>query len=80
MAKATQKTILQICGVWLFWRFLTSLAAAAFSVLKPITALEKQLLVWPPAQNFPAWLERVLVAPWARYDAVWFEQILTQGI
>ena len=79
MAKATQKTILQICGVWLFWRFLTSLAAAAFSVLKPITALEKQLLVWPPAQNFPAWLERVLVAPWARYDAVWFEQILTQG-
>ena len=79
MAKATQKIILQIVGVWLFLRVLTSLAAAAFSSLKPITPLEKILPVWPPAQNFPAWLERVLVAPWARYDAVWFQQILTRG-
>ena len=63
----------------MFLRFLTSLAAAAFSSLKPITSLEKQIPVWPPAQNFPAWLERILVAPWARYDAVWFEQILRRG-
>jgi hypothetical protein len=79
MTRTAQKITFQIAGVWLFLRILTSLAAAAFSWLKPITALEKQIPAWPPAQNLPAWLERVLVAPWARYDAVWFEHILVQG-
>lgn len=79
MAKANLKTIFQIVGAWLFLRFLTSLTAAAFSLLKPITPIEKQIALWPPAQNFLAWLTRVFVAPWARYDAVWFEQILTHG-
>ena len=79
MARTAQKVTFQIAGVWMFLRILTSLAAAAFSWLKPITALEIQIPVWPPAQNLPAWLERVLVAPWARYDAIWFEHILTQG-
>jgi hypothetical protein len=63
----------------LFLRLLTSLAAAAFSSLKPITDMEKQIPVWPPAQNLLAWLDRILVAPWQRYDAVWFEQILVRG-
>jgi hypothetical protein len=79
MAKATKRIAFQIAGIWLFLRILTSLAAAAFSLRKPISALEKQIPVWPPAQPFPAWLERVLVIPWARYDAVWFEHILIQG-
>ena len=79
ITRTAQKITFQILGIWLFLRFLTSLAAAAFSSLKPITAIEKQIPVWPPAQNFLAWLERVLVAPWARYDSVWFEQILIRG-
>jgi hypothetical protein len=79
MEKATRKTIFQIVGVWLFMRCLTSLVAAAASFLRPITLIEKQISLWPPSQNFPAWLNRALVAPWARYDAVWFEQILTGG-
>ena len=79
MAESTRKTIFQIVGVWLFLRFLTSLTAAAFSWLKPVTLIEKQIALWPPAHNFPVWLDRVVLAPWARYDAVWFEQILTRG-
>jgi len=79
MAKAAQKITFQIVGIWLSLRLLTSLAAAAFSSLKPFTEIEKQIPVWPPAQNLLAWLERVLIAPWQRYDAVWFERILVRG-
>ena len=79
MAKTTRKITLQIVGVWLFLRLLTSLAAAAFSLLKPITSIEQQIHAWPPARNLSAWFERVMVAPWARYDAVWFEHILMRG-
>jgi Gpi18-like mannosyltransferase len=77
--KTHQKTILNIVGIWLFLRFLTSLAAAAFSNLKPLTPIEQQIALWPPSQNFLVWLNRVFVAPWLRYDAVWFEQILSHG-
>ena len=79
MAKAAHKITSQMVGIWLFLRLLTSLAALAFSSLKPITDLEKQIPIWPPAQNLLAWLDRILVAPWQRYDAVWFEQILVRG-
>jgi hypothetical protein len=77
--KASRKTIGQIVGGWLFVRFLTSLAAAAFSYLNPFTSIEKQVALWPPSSNFLVWLNRVFVAPWSRYDAIWFEQILTHG-
>jgi hypothetical protein len=73
------KTIFQIVGIWLFVRLLTSLAAAAFSYLNPFTSIEKQIALWPPSQNLLIWLNRVFVAPWSRYDAIWFEQILTHG-
>jgi hypothetical protein len=78
--KASRKAIGQIVGGWLFVRLLTSLAAAAFSYLNPFTPIEKQVALWPPSANFLTWLNRVFVAPWFRYDAVWFEQILTMGI
>lgn len=79
LAKPARKTIFQIVAIWLFLRFLTSLSAAAFSALKPFTSIEHQIALWPPSWNFPAWLDRVVIAPWSRYDAVWFEQILTHG-
>ena len=77
--RRTQKTAFLIFGVWLFLRCLTSLAAAGFSSLDPVTTIEKNLVVWPPAQDFPAWLNRVFVAPWVRWDANWFKKILTIG-
>jgi len=75
----TQKPAFLIIGIWLFLRCLTSLAAAGFSSLDPVTSIEKNLVIWPPAHDFPAWLNRVFVAPWVRWDASWFKQILVQG-
>jgi hypothetical protein len=79
LGNTSRKTILQITGIWLFLRCLTSLAAAAFSIFNPLTPIEKQIALWPPARDLPAWLYRVLVAPWARYDSDWFHSILTNG-
>jgi hypothetical protein len=79
LGNTSRKKIIQIFGIWLFLRFLTSLAAAAFSILNPLTLIEKRIPLWPPARDLSAWLYRVLVAPWARYDADWFHRILTTG-
>jgi hypothetical protein len=79
LVRGHHKTILQIVGIWLFLRFLTSLTAAAFSYLRPFTSIEKQIALWPPSHNLLTWLNRVFVAPWSRYDAIWFEHILTHG-
>ena len=38
-------------GTWLFLRCLTSLVAAAFSPLYPMTSIEKNMALWPPAHN-----------------------------
>lgn len=78
-AKTIKRAIPQIFGIWLLFRCLTSLTAAVFSSLKPITLIEKQIAFWPPSQDYLAWLNRVFIAPWVRYDAVWFEQILAHG-
>jgi hypothetical protein len=69
----------QLVGIWLFLRCLTSLIVAAISPLYPLTTIEKNIALWPPAQNIPAWLNRVFVAPWVRWDAVWFARILVRG-
>lgn len=63
---------------WLFLRLYTSLGAALFSKIRPITAIEKEIALWPPA-GFPAWFNRVFMAPWLRWDAVWFANILSGG-
>ena len=79
MKKATGKTTFQLIGIWLFLRSLTSLAAAAFSPLRPFTDIERNIALWPPTGNILTWLNRVLVAPWYRWDAEGFTQIVTRG-
>ena len=79
MKKFSRAILVQLLGAWLFLRCLTSLVVAAFSPLYPFTPLEKSMALWPPAPDILAWLERVLVAPWLRWDAVWFTRILVHG-
>jgi Gpi18-like mannosyltransferase len=79
ISRSGWKTFLQITAVWLFMRFLTSLAAVEFSILKPFSLLEQQVALWPPYRDLSIWLYRIFLAPWARYDAVWYQQILTHG-
>jgi hypothetical protein len=69
----------QLFATWLFLRCLTSMVVAAFSPLYPMTSIEKNVALWPPAHNTLAWLNRIFVAPWVRWDALWFGRILVRG-
>ncbi len=66
-------------GMWALVLILTRIAAAWLSSMRPLTPLERSMPAWPPAAPLPAWLERVLIAPWARWDAHWYAQIVAQG-
>lgn len=79
MNKPSKIITSQIIGTWLFLRCMTSLVVAGFSPFYPLTFLEKTIALWPPAPNFSAWLNRVFVAPWVRWDTLWFEKILVRG-
>jgi hypothetical protein len=66
-------------GTWLLLRLMLSLWVALFSMLRPMTEAEGAIPVWPPSLPFGAWLERVLLLPWRRWDVEYFIRIATQG-
>jgi hypothetical protein len=66
-------------AVWLLLRVQTTLFAALFSGLHPITVLERTVAAWPPAGALAIWLHRVFIEPWLRWDAIWYAGILTGG-
>lgn len=66
-------------ALWVSLRLLTLMWAARVSILRPLTDRERLLPVWPPSQPFGAWIERVLVAPWERRDAIYFIRIVARG-
>lgn len=65
--------------IWALLLLLTRLEAAVLSPLRPLTALEQAVPVWPPTAPWPLWLERVFIAPMARWDAHWYARIVAQG-
>ena len=65
--------------VWGFLRIFLSAVAALFSQLRPPTSIEQQIAIWPPVTEIGLWLNRVFLAPWLRWDAVWYVTILTIG-
>jgi hypothetical protein len=65
--------------MWLILRVCTSLAAALFSGFRPIIPIELSTPLWPPAADLGLWLNRLLLAPWLRWDAVWYRAILVDG-
>jgi hypothetical protein len=65
--------------LWAGLRVISSIIAVIASDLRPLTELERQVPAWPPAPPLALWLERVLVAPWARWDALWYERIVRFG-
>jgi hypothetical protein len=74
------RQLLPIVSLWLSLRVYTSLGAALFSSLRPITPVELSMPIWPPAADLGLWLYRLLLAPWLRWDAVWFRAILVDGM
>ena len=69
----------QLVAIWAFLRLLTSLWVAALSPLRPLTAIEKSVALWPPAESFALWLERVFLAPWHRWDTTYYISIVLHG-
>ncbi|MBO9371340.1 MAG: hypothetical protein J7575_09700, partial [Chloroflexi bacterium] len=65
--------------LWAGLRVISSIVAAFASTLRPLTEPEQRVPAWPPALPFSLWLERVLVAPWARWDVLWYERIVRFG-
>lgn len=66
-------------ALWAVLRVWTSLWAAIVSPLRPLTALEQAVPLWPPTAPWALWLQRVLLAPWERWDVLWYLRILTEG-
>lgn len=71
--------MLPILGQWVLIRSITSLLAASYSSERPFHQIESAIQVWPPSTPFSNWLERVLLSPWLRWDAEWFQRILVDG-
>jgi hypothetical protein len=66
-------------GIWFILRVLTLLWAAFVSPIRPITAREQTIALWPPSAPLGAWLERALLAPWERRDVVYYLSVTNQG-
>jgi hypothetical protein len=78
-AKPDIQPVPALLGVWLLLRTLTWLAAVLVAPLRPITAREQAIPAWPPSEPLGAWLERVLLAPWERRDAILYVTIVDRG-
>jgi Gpi18-like mannosyltransferase len=65
--------------LWFFLRLLTSIFAGAVSSIKPIAPLEVKIPFLPPSAPINEWLDRVFLSPWMRWDAVWYQRIVTHG-
>ena len=65
--------------LWLILRLLTSIVAGISSSIKPITPIETRIPFLPPSAPVNEWLDRAFLSPWMRWDALWYQRIITQG-
>jgi Gpi18-like mannosyltransferase len=70
---------MSISILWVILRILTSVIAGYVSFLRPITPMEITIPLYPPSAPIHQWLERALISPWMRWDALWYERIVSQG-
>lgn len=69
----------RLFDLWLGLRICSALWAVFCGLLRPVTEREKSIPFWPPSAPFDAWLERMLFAPWERWDVEHFARTLQQG-
>lgn len=69
----------QLLGIWLALRSLTLFWAVMASSLHPRTEREQAIASWPPSSPAGSWLERVLLAPWQRWDTEYYLRIVQHG-
>lgn len=68
-----------LLGLWLILRIGTMLWVALVAALQPFTPREQAIPIWPPSAPFGVWLERVLLAPWERWDVEHYLKIVQYG-
>lgn len=75
----SRRFVIELACIWLALRIITSAWAALVSSQSPITEIEISVPLWPPSAPASTWLERVLLAPWNRWDAYYYLLIATDG-
>jgi Gpi18-like mannosyltransferase len=65
--------------IWIVMRVITSVIAGMVSSIRPMTPLEQTFPLFPPTAPISHWLERSFLSPWMRWDALWYQRIVTQG-
>ena len=70
---------LKLIELWVFLRIFTLIWASLSSGIRPMTDREKAIALWPPSPPYSAWVERVVVAPWQRWDAHFYVEIVQRG-
>lgn len=65
--------------LWIVIRVITSLIAGMVSSIKPLTPLEATVPYFPPSVPIDQWLQRAFLSPWMRWDALWYQRIVTHG-
>lgn len=74
-----KRMVWAVFGLWLFVRVLMSIGAALISPMRPLTEREQSVALWPPVAPWSTWLERVVLAPWERWDTRYYLSIVQQG-
>lgn len=72
----TERRLLEL---WISLRVFTLVWASLSSGLRPMTDREKAIPLWPPTAPYTDWVERVSVAPWQRWDAHFYVDIVARG-
>lgn len=65
--------------VWLRLRLYTMLCAVAATTIFARSDLERSVAAWPPSWPLTTWLNRLLIAPWNRWDAEYYIAIASEG-
>lgn len=79
MSDYLRRQSINIPGIWLVLRLITSLEVALVSNYSPVTEIERTIPLWPPSIPIGRWLERVSLSPLLRWDAVWYQKITQVG-
>ena len=69
----------RLFDLWLGLRILSAVWLLFCGLFRPLTDRETTIPVWPPSAPYDAWLERVLFAPYERWDAEIFVTTLRDG-
>lgn len=65
--------------LWLVMRIISVVVTSVASSVHPFTRLEQLVLLWPPSRPVGLWLERALIAPLFRWDALHYQTVASQG-